>query len=94
MAVMWIWTTILVDLILLLPGFYMATGAVGIAGGNGASLAAVGIAALYLALPVFCLAAPYSAWRAHSRGDDSNAIAIAAMPIIYAAFLTLIIFWE
>ena len=93
MVRLWLWTFIIVDVILLLPGFYMATGAAGIAA-NGASMAAFGIAALYLALPVFCLAAPYSAWRAHSRDDDANAVAIAAMPVIYAAFLTIVIFWQ
>lgn len=92
---MWLWTLIAVDVVLLLPGFFMASQAVGIAGGAKASASTLGIAALFLALPVFCLAAPYAAWRTESaRGDSENALAIAAMPILYAAFLTLFVFWQ
>ncbi len=95
MARMWLWTLIGLDAILLLPGFFMASQAVGIASGNRASLAALGIAALFLALPVFCISAPYAAWRVHStRGENENALAIAAMPILYAAFLTIFVFWQ
>jgi hypothetical protein len=90
-----LWTMILVDAILFVPGSYLASGAVGIAGSARASLAALGVAALFLALPVFCIAAPFAAWRTHSsRGDNQNALAIAAMPILYAAFLTLFVFWQ
>ena len=90
-----LWTMIIVDMILFIPGAYMASGAVGIAGSAKASVPALGIAALFLALPVFCLAAPYAAWRTHSgRGDNENALALAAMPILYAAFLTIFIFWQ
>lgn len=94
MAKYWLWTIIAVDIVIFLPATYMAASAVGIAG-SGTSLSALGIAALFLALPVFCLAAPYAAWRTHSRrGDDNNAVALAAMPIVYAAFLTLFVFWQ
>jgi hypothetical protein len=94
MARYWLWTLIAVDAVILFPAFFMASQAVGIAGTNKASMAAVGVAALFKALPVFCLAAPYAAWRTHAaRGEDENAVAIAAMPILYAAFLTLFIFW-
>jgi hypothetical protein len=89
-----LWTMILVDAILFVPGSYLASGAVGIAGSARASMAALGVAALFLALPVFCIAAPYAAWRTHSSSDDQNALAIAAMPILYAAFLTLFVFWQ
>jgi hypothetical protein len=88
------WMLIGIDAVLLLFGFYMAINAVEIVSSVQASAAALGIAALYLALPVFCLAAPYSGWRALSRSDESNAVAIAAMPIVYAAFLTLMTFWQ
>jgi hypothetical protein len=95
MARMWLWTMIIIDLILLIPAFYMAISTVGIAGNAPGSAAALGVAALYLALPVFCLAAPYAAWRAFSRDpDDGNGLAIAGMPILYAAFLTLVVFWQ
>ena len=94
MARMWVWTMIGVDLILLIPGFIMVSDALEVAGANSRSMAALGIAALFLALPVFCVAAPYSAWRIQSRGDDSSALAIAAMPVIYAVFLTVVIFWQ
>jgi hypothetical protein len=95
MARMWLWTLIGLDVILLFPGFYMASGAVGIASGARASMEALAVAALFMALPVFCLAAPYAAWRSHTvRGDNENALAIAAMPIIYAIFLTLFVFWQ
>ena len=95
MARHWLWTLIAVDAVILLPAFYMASQAVGIAGADKASMETLGVAALFMALPVFCLAAPYAAWRAHSaRGEDENAAAIAAMPILYAAFLTLFVFWQ
>lgn len=86
------WLLVSVDAVLLFFGFYMAIDQVGIATNPSASMMTLGFAALYLALPVFCLAAPYSGWRALSREDDTNAIAIAAMPIVYAAFLTLMTF--
>ena len=84
-----LWALIGLDVLLLLPAFYMASSAVGIASTANASAEAFGVAALFLALPVFCMAAPYAAWRSHSvRQDNANAIVIAAMPIVYTAFLT------
>ena len=95
MGQMFLWTLIGLDLILLFFGFYMASYAVGIVGSSPTSPAALGVAALFLALPVFCMAAPYAAWRstAHGGGEE-NGIALAAMPIVYAAFLTLFTFWQ
>ena len=91
----WLWTLIALDAVILFPAFYMASQAVGIVGTNKASMGALGVAALFMALPVFCLAAPYAAWRTHSmRGEDENAVALAAMPILYAACLTLFVFWQ
>ena len=95
MARTWLWILIAVDVVLLFPGFYMASQAVGIASETEASAEAVGIAVLFMALPVFCLAAPYAAWRSQSvRRDHANAFAVAAAPILYAAFLTLFLFWQ
>jgi hypothetical protein len=91
---MWFWTMLVIDVMLLIPAFYMATSAAGIATTEATTMTALGVLALYLVLPVFCIAAPYSAWRAHLRSDDANAAAIAAMPVIYAVFLTLVIFWQ
>jgi len=94
MTRLWLWMLIAVDVVLLFPGFYMASQAVGIARVDQASAEAMGVAVLFMALPVFCLAAPYAAWRALSvRRDNANALALAAMPILYAAFLTLFIVW-
>jgi hypothetical protein len=89
----WLWVGVSLDLLLLLPAFYMAIAAVGIAARNPDSPLAVAVAALFFMLPVFCICAPLAAWRAHSRARP--AIQIAALlgtPMVYAFFLTMFLF--
>jgi len=90
---LWWWVGAILDLLLLLPAFYMAIAAVDIAARNPDSPFAVAVAALFFVLPVFCIAAPLAAWRAHSRARPSIQIAaLFAAPVVYAAFLTVFLF--
>ena len=87
----WLWIGTMFDLLLFVPASYMAVGAVGVARANMDSVPAVGIAFLFLALPVFALAGPMSAWRAHGRGHPGHAASLMLAPIVYAAFLVLLL---
>ena len=88
-----LWALIALDMLILLPAIPLAANAAGIALGNRDSFDALAVAALFLALPVFCLAAPLAAWRAHAhRGRDRHALMLAAAPAAYAAFLMLFLY--
>jgi len=89
----WWWVGGILDLLLLLPAGYMAAEAVDVARQNSDSLFAVAVAALFFALPVFCIAAPLAAWRAHRRGRATFHLAtLLAAPWIYAVFLLFFLF--
>ena len=89
----WWWVGIILDLILLLPASYMAIGAADIAARSEGSPTAVGVATLFFALPVFCLLAPWAAWRARMRARPSIQIAaLLAAPWVYAVFLVVFLF--
>lgn len=84
----WLWVGSALDLILLLVGFYMAISAVDVVSRSDRSPYTIGIALLFLALPVIGIMAPLSAWRAAKRGRPGRRIAILfAAPWIYAVFL-------
>jgi hypothetical protein len=84
----WLWVGFALDLLLLLPGFYMAISAVDIVSRSDRSPYAIGVALLFLALPVLSILAPLSAWRAARRGRPGARIAaMFASPWIYAVFL-------
>jgi len=88
----WLWITTVLDVVILVPAFYMAAGAVEVATAN-PSMPSVAIAALFFALPVFCIAAPAAAWRALNRkAEHVHAGMLAASPIVYAVFLVLFLF--
>ena len=59
----WLWVGIGLDLLLLPAAFYMAIAAVDVVSRSDRSPYAIGIATLFLALPVLCIMAPLSAWR-------------------------------
>ena len=80
------------DLVLLLPGVYMAANAVGIASAAEGSFVPLGVAALFIMLPVFCILAPLSGWRAAQRGHEDHAVLVAMAPVVYAIFLTAFMF--
>jgi hypothetical protein len=86
----WLIAGTVVDLLLFLPASYMAAGAVGIARANDSGIAA-GIAGLFIALPIFSLACPMAAWRALGRGRTRHAAGLMLAPIVYAAFLVVVL---
>ena len=89
----WLWVGIILDLILLIPAFYMAIAAVDIARRSEGSPFAVAVATLCFVLPVFCLLAPLAAWRARRRARPAIQIAaLFAAPWVYAIFLVVFLF--
>ena len=89
----WWWVGAVVDLILLLPALYMAMGAVDIAIRNEGSPTAVAVASLFSVLPIFCVLAPWAAWRASKRKRPAMQIVVLfAAPWIYAVFLVVFLF--
>lgn len=88
----WLWFGTALDALLFLLGAYMAEVTVEVALANRDSLAAFGIAGIFLALPVFCIACPGAAWRAHARNRSAAAIiGLFAAPFVYAAFLVVLV---
>ena len=87
-----IWMLLGIDLVLLFPGVYMAVNAIGIANAAQDSFVPVGVAALFIMLPVFCILAPLSGWRAVQRGNEDHAVLVAMAPVVYAVFLTVYMF--
>ena len=86
---------IALDILLLLPALYMAESAAEIAARVSGSIAAVGVAVLFAALPVFCIVAPFAANRAlkrNRRRTRSHLVGILAAPWIYALFLVVFLF--
>jgi uncharacterized membrane protein YozB (DUF420 family) len=84
----WLWVGTAVDLLLLAAAFYMAVAAVDAVGRSDRSPYAIGVAMLFLALPVICITALLFAWRAEKRGRPRTRIAaMFAAPFLYAAFL-------
>ena len=91
----WLWLGTALNALIFLPAAFMAFSAVGFAVAYPDSGTAYGVAFLFLALPVFCVLAPYSAWRIHGkRPDDRNAALAMAAPLIYAAFLLVFVAWN
>ena len=83
-----LWIGTILDAIVLVPATIMAINAVGLAQQSDGSPETIGIVVLFFALPVFCIAAPLSAWRAHTkRGHNVHASLLVAAPLIYAVFL-------
>ena len=86
------WLLFGLDLVLLLPGVYMASNAIGLAGTAQGSFVPLGIAALFIMLPVFCILAPLSGWGAIQRGNEDHAVLVVMAPVVYAIFLTAFMF--
>ena len=89
----WWWVGLVLDLLLLPPGLYMAMGAVDIAIRSEGSPTAVIVATLFSALPIFCVLAPWAAWRARMRSRPAaQIIVLFAIPWVYAIFLVVFLF--
>ncbi len=89
----WFWAATCADIFLLAFGIYMAVAAAEIAARTSGAPLPVAITLVFAALPVFCLAAPFAAWRAQRRrGRPGQVIALFAAPWVYALFLMVFLF--
>jgi hypothetical protein len=91
---LWLWLGTALNAIILLPAAFMAFSAIGFAFTYPQGTASF-VALLFAALPVFCVVAPFAAWRLHrKRPRDLNAALTVAAPLIYAAFLVVLLLWN
>ena len=89
----WLWLGTVLDLLVLLPAFYMAIAAVDAVSRSDLSAFSVVVAALFFALPVFCIASPLAGWRAAKRGGSALHVAsLFASPLVFGAFLILFLY--
>ena len=89
----WFWGVILLDIVLLALGTYMAVSAAQIAIQSDGSFAALAIALLFGVLPVFCIVTPFAAWRATRRKRSrTQIVGLFAAPWVYALFLVMFLF--
>ena len=85
----WLWLGTVLSALIVVPAALMAYNAVELAMENNTGVV-VAVAALFTALPIFCVLAPYAAWRIHGkRAEDRNAAIMMAAPLVYAVFLVL-----
>jgi len=88
----WLWMGTGADLILLAASIYMAISAVEVVSRSERSPLEIGIAGVFLVLPVLCITALVAGWRAHLSGRSSRrVVALFAAPWLYAAFLIVFI---
>jgi uncharacterized membrane protein YozB (DUF420 family) len=88
----WFWAGTVLNAALFLPAAYMAANAINIARETDMSAPAVSIAALFVFLPVFCIAVPLAAWRSIKRGRSSgHTAALLLSPLVYAVFLVILL---
>jgi hypothetical protein len=84
----WLWMGTGADLLLLAASIYMAISAVDVVGRSERSPLEIGIAGVFLVLPVLCIAALIGGWRAFTKGRSSRRIVtLFAAPWLYAGFL-------
>ena len=85
----WLWMGTGLDLVLLAAAIYMAISAVEVVSRSDRSPLEIGIAGVFLVLPVLCIAALIAGWRAFLAGRSSRRIvALFVSPWLYAGFLT------
>jgi hypothetical protein len=90
---LWLWLGTALNAIVVLPAAFMAFSAVGFAFTYPQATASF-VALLFAALPVFCVVAPFAAWRLHRKHPrDLNAAIMIAAPLVYAAFLAALLRW-
>ena len=86
----WLWLGTVLNAIIFLPAAFMAFSAADLAFAYPDSTAAYAVAFLFVVLPVFCVLAPFAAWRLYGKhSGDRNAVLMAIAPLVYAAFLAL-----
>jgi hypothetical protein len=91
---LWLWLGTVLNAIIVLPAVFMAFSAIGFAFTYPQATASF-VAFLFAALPVFCVVASFAAWRLHrKRPRDLNAAFTVAAPIVYAAFLVVLLLWN
>ncbi|HEX5279327.1 MAG TPA: hypothetical protein VFW28_04530 [Micropepsaceae bacterium] len=89
----WLAAALILDLVLLVFGVYMAKSAADIAIRTGGDTAPLAIAVLFTVLPVFCLVAPFAARQAARRNrPQTQLVALFAAPWVYALFLLVFLF--
>lgn len=89
----WFVAGLVLDMVLLAFGIYMAKSAADIAIRTGGDTVPVAIAALFAALPVLCLVAPFAARRAQRRNRPrAQLVGLFAAPWVYAIFLVVFLF--
>lgn len=87
-----LWIGTVLNAIVFVPATIMAINAVSLAQQSDGSAYTIGLVVLFFALPVFCIAIPLSAWRAHTkRGHDGHALMLLAAPLVYAVFLVVFV---
>ena len=85
----WLTVGTVLDLVLFPPSAYMAWEELQLVAQSDRSPSVIGLTILFVALPVFCLACPWAAWRANRRGRPlSTVIGFFAAPWIDALVLT------
>jgi hypothetical protein len=90
---LWLWLGTALNAIILLPAAFMAFSAIGFAFTYSQGTASF-VAFLFAVLPIFCVVAPFAAWRLHrKRPRDLNAAFMMAAPLIYATFLAALLRW-
>jgi len=84
----WLTVGTALDLLLLPPSAYMAWEELKLVAESDRSPGVIGLTILFVALPIFCMACPWAAWRASKRGrPTSTIIGFFAAPWIDAVFL-------
>ena len=84
----WLTLGTVLDLILLPPSAYMAWEELKLVAASDRSPGVIGLTILFVALPIFCLACPWAAWRANRHGRPlTTVIGLFAAPWIDAVFL-------
>lgn len=84
----WLTVGAALDLLLLPPSAYMAFEELNLVAESDRSPGVIGLTILFVALPIFCVACPWAAWRASKRGrPTSTIIGFFAAPWIDALFI-------
>jgi bacteriorhodopsin len=88
-----LWLGIILNAIVLIPATIMAINAVTLAQESDYAAYTLGVVGLFFALPVFCVAAPLTAWQRYKqKKDDFHTLMLVITPLVYAAFLVVFLF--
>jgi len=88
----WLTVGTALDLLLLPPSAYMAWEELNLVAQSDRSPSVIGLTILFVALPIFCLACPWAAWRAAKNGRPvSTVIGLFVAPWVDAVFLVVLL---